>query len=285
MQGHVGKPGDGGNNSTIADAPEGKTRDLAAKAASFGTNQLIDILGADLFLFTLRLTMQAQTKNAHTVQPNTTSSNLSYGDHWTVVIWVLAFAAIVAGAYLLQFGSAKFSAEPEHWGQLGDYFGGLLNPAVALAALMLLAWSISLQRKELLETRRQLEIAATAQHQQVRLSALTGLVNALTEELHMHRAHLQYLTSQIGQQKVSYESFTQRAVANSLSQAERIMAQTMAPGIDTLFPILDLDGNTLSAKKALVKVAALNKRVDEVTLQRFRHQDAILKMLETSSGS
>jgi ParB family chromosome partitioning protein len=39
LQGRVGRPGNGGKNSTIADSPEGKTRDLAAKAAGFGNGK------------------------------------------------------------------------------------------------------------------------------------------------------------------------------------------------------------------------------------------------------
>lgn len=72
-------------------------------------------------------------------------------------------------------------------GQMGDYFGGLVNPVVSLAALALLAWSIRIQKQELAETRKALEESASAQQAQakasmdsVRLAALTAMHDVLS---------------------------------------------------------------------------------------------------------
>lgn len=62
-------------------------------------------------------------------------------------IQLTAIAAIlVAVLYAIQFANTGIGG-PERWAQFGDYFGGLMNPIVALAALWLLAANLSELRK------------------------------------------------------------------------------------------------------------------------------------------
>jgi hypothetical protein len=59
----------------------------------------------------------------------------------------------------LQFGEYR-SERQEHWGQFGDYVGGVLNPFVALFALIMLIVSVRLQSiRNLKETRNELKAA------------------------------------------------------------------------------------------------------------------------------
>lgn len=54
----------------------------------------------------------------------------------------------VIGAYYLQFGHSlkyEIAKNPERWGQLGDYLGGLLNPALSFITLCLLIETIKVQ--------------------------------------------------------------------------------------------------------------------------------------------
>lgn len=51
----------------------------------------------------------------------------------------------------------------QHWGPVGDFFGGILNPIFALFAFYWLTYSVRLQIKELKETREELKKAAAAQ--------------------------------------------------------------------------------------------------------------------------
>lgn len=70
-------------------------------------------------------------------------------------------AALVALGYVLQFYvrlHRSISTDPAVWGQLGDYVGGLLNPVIALGALLLLAVGIRIQNETLHETKRQLAL-------------------------------------------------------------------------------------------------------------------------------
>lgn len=65
------------------------------------------------------------------------------GGYASVVVFagvIVGFTAVVAGGATVGFGQL---------GAFGDFVGGLLNPAVALAALLVLVHSVQLQRREL----------------------------------------------------------------------------------------------------------------------------------------
>ena len=65
----------------------------------------------------------------------------------------------IAGFYLVWFiviHGRPLSADPESWGQFGDYIGGLANPLIALFALLFLARGVQLQDRTLKVTRQEL---------------------------------------------------------------------------------------------------------------------------------
>ncbi|MBC3456912.1 hypothetical protein [Pseudomonas mosselii] len=51
------------------------------------------------------------------------------------------------------------SDSPEQWGQLGDYFGGLLNPVLSFISLVLLIKSLTLQNEANIELRDEVRAA------------------------------------------------------------------------------------------------------------------------------
>ncbi len=60
----------------------------------------------------------------------------------------LAAVFLVTSLYAIEFAQSGLGG-PESWAQFGDYFGGILNPVVALAALFLLVENLKISRKEL----------------------------------------------------------------------------------------------------------------------------------------
>lgn len=66
-------------------------------------------------------------------------------------------------AYVSKFSGNGFSDEPEQWGQMGDFFGGLLNPILAFASFMALLYTIRIQSEELRLTREELAKSSDAQ--------------------------------------------------------------------------------------------------------------------------
>jgi uncharacterized membrane protein len=72
-----------------------------------------------------------------------------------VIALVLIVAAVaiipVVVLFCIQFSGPEFelARDVSEWGQVGDYFGGMLNPAIAFAALLAVVYAVYLQRVEL----------------------------------------------------------------------------------------------------------------------------------------
>lgn len=90
------------------------------------------------------------------------------------------------------------------FGQFGDFIGGMLNPVVAFAALYWLTRSILLQKQELTETRRALDITAQEQTKQtqfalagMRLQGLNAMISSILTEVQVQRGQIEFLVGQI----------------------------------------------------------------------------------------
>lgn len=66
-------------------------------------------------------------------------------------IFVFALLAVVifVGLYIAYFHNQPISTSTGTWGQLGDYFGGTLNPVFGFLSVMALLAALAVQRKEL----------------------------------------------------------------------------------------------------------------------------------------
>lgn len=74
-------------------------------------------------------------------------------------ITVAAFALIAILIFILNFHDQNFSQKIEHWGQFGDFMGGVINPAIGLATVVLIIQTIKFQRKELQASIKELRSA------------------------------------------------------------------------------------------------------------------------------
>jgi len=96
-----------------------------------------------------------------------------------VVTTVLCLIVLVViGFYIVNFHNG-LSVENGVWGTFGDYFGGILNPVIAAFAFYLIAKTYELQKSELKATRDLLKISTDAQQTQIKLAALTSLLNSI----------------------------------------------------------------------------------------------------------
>lgn len=106
----------------------------------------------------------------------------TYGSKdWSTIVVCVAFGVVVGGTISPVFTNVLntgWGASFETNGQIGDFFGGVLNPVIALLALIWLRRGVSFQETELAETRASLADAAMAQQTQVQISALTALIQA-----------------------------------------------------------------------------------------------------------
>lgn len=123
---------------------------------------------------------------------------------WGIGIYVLLNIAIYFGWFKI-VNKFELALNAEVWGQAGDFFGGILNPVVALAAFFWLTKGVRLQKEELADTRAALDAARVAQEQQaansgvsLRLEALTSLINSNAAEINFRITEMQFLASQLG---------------------------------------------------------------------------------------
>lgn len=80
-----------------------------------------------------------------------------------VMLWVLAIAlviiVVIAVAYFAFFLSPPLSIDPATLGQAGDFFGGLLNPALSFLSVFALLVALVIQTRELKLSREALKVS------------------------------------------------------------------------------------------------------------------------------
>jgi hypothetical protein len=118
----------------------------------------------------------------------------------SVPIWLyVAFGLVTTTAvvsiamHVKQFGIAP-AVDHDIWGQFGDFVGGILNPMVSFAALVLLARTYLLQRQEMADTSAALQNQARsfeAQRREARFFDLLRLYqDTLNQFVKLLRAQL-----------------------------------------------------------------------------------------------
>lgn len=78
----------------------------------------------------------------------------------SVILGLLSFPLI---SYVANFYSNPVSASAAEWGQMGDFFGGMLNPILAFASFIALLYTIRIQSEELRLTREEFKKSTDAQ--------------------------------------------------------------------------------------------------------------------------
>lgn len=71
---------------------------------------------------------------------------------------IVSVMLLVVAAYVFRFQNHP-AGDPDAWGQFGDYFGGLLNPALGSFSVLALIYTVYLQTKTLEATREQLNVS------------------------------------------------------------------------------------------------------------------------------
>lgn len=94
--------------------------------------------------------MEAQTKKTET-QPEVKLV-------MKVALAIASVMLLAVAAYVFRFHNHP-AGDPDAWGQFGDYFGGLLNPALGSFSVLALIYTVYLQTKTLEATREQLDVS------------------------------------------------------------------------------------------------------------------------------
>lgn len=77
-------------------------------------------------------------------------------------LFVFVFAILIVLAFAFKFAKHPISDSIGDWGTFGDYVGGLLNPVVGLATVLLVIISIVTQQKELRASLKEMQSANEA---------------------------------------------------------------------------------------------------------------------------
>lgn len=77
----------------------------------------------------------------------------------TALIVGVIFFILVITSYIWNFQESPISGDPSHWGVLGDFVGGIVNPLLGLVTIWLLTVSLR-QNNEMLDQARA-ELKAT----------------------------------------------------------------------------------------------------------------------------
>lgn len=110
------------------------------------------------------------------------------------MFYILGFAVLLLLVYFLWFGGAlsqPLSEKTGTWGAFGDFFGGIMNPVVALFATYWLINSIRLQQGELADTRQALQEATINQASMAKTSKTTAILESLSSRLSSINIELQ----------------------------------------------------------------------------------------------
>lgn len=112
------------------------------------------------------------TDNRHLQDINEDESWLNRLPTAVGVIMVLLLVA-----YGLTFSQLPVNGNPSAWGTFGDYMGGLLNPIISLFTLIVAVRVWTLQKNELLETRKAVEEQGKTAEQQRQEQRFFDLLN------------------------------------------------------------------------------------------------------------
>ena len=108
------------------------------------------------------------------------------GNYNKYIISALVVAIFVAGFYCINFFGNGLSKIPSDWGVLGDYVGGILNPALAFITIVLLVHTIKQQHIAIKQTATALQQSEKALNQskaELKLSRQALIDNAKALEL------------------------------------------------------------------------------------------------------
>lgn len=162
---------------------------------------------------------------------NNTDDSLSNKALWPkwpldlVLFFAMAVAGIAVVIYLLQFWSPSFSSNLEHWGQTGDFFGGLLNPAISFATLVVAFAVWKSQKEELYQTKIAIEEQAKTAEQQRREQRFFDLMNIYYQTTNALR-----FDQRLYRHEQPLPSYGKKAIQEWLSQGSSLWAFTEERG-------------------------------------------------------
>jgi len=171
-----------------------------------------------------------------------------------VIYIILGIILFVVGFYLYKFHYGLSNVNGD-WGTFGDYIGGILNPVIAAFAFYLIAKTYELQKRELEATRSLLGVSTKAQKDQIKLAALTALLNSNLTSISLLKSEKVEVLKTISLDYQSSEKvFRSKAVDSQSSEYLELLGQleknTYDQSYDAIMTVREIDNeiNKLTKK-------------------------------------
>ena len=108
-------------------------------------------------------------------------------ESYPAVYCAIAMAVVAGGFYVFQFGWVP-SVNHTRWGEFGDYIGGVLNPGLALIAIVILLRTLHLQRTEFQLQRIELTKSVKVLAEQAESLRVQNFERAFFEMIRLHHS-------------------------------------------------------------------------------------------------
>lgn len=109
---------------------------------------------------------------------------------------VVSISCVIA-VYIIKFHGNSISSDPEQWGQIGDYFGGLLNPIISFTTLIFLIKAYYSQRQELEDTKIALIDTAEYNRKQTAMMNTSIKISKLNAHIDLCHKEIGYIQDEI----------------------------------------------------------------------------------------
>jgi large-conductance mechanosensitive channel len=173
---------------------------------------------------------------------------------WALAILV-GIGLVIVGFYFFNFNShilknegwwkvfQNLSADTGNWGTFGDYVGGILNPVIAAFAFYLIAKTFELQKRELKQS-------TDALNDQVKLAALTALLNSNLTKISMLESEKISLLQGIVPKPKDPVNYLQSDIYRARQMFEQITGEGTPEGkIKARFEMIELEISDLTENK------------------------------------
>lgn len=181
-----------------------------------------------------------------------------------LILAVYIIGALALGAYVVHFAFVhhlRISSDPGDWGTLGDYFGGLLNPVVSFATLVVAYAVWKQQKEELKATKEALEEQAKTAEQQRQEQRFFDLLRVYNQTLDSY---------------TSADAFNRRelrgkeAISEALNRSRQYLKETLKLGF----------GQTLENEELTPEYVSSRLKAER-HLQRFNaYMRVVFRLLE-----
>ncbi len=194
-----------------------------------------------------------------------------------MIFAIYGFALVLmAGFYIKKFGFS-LSAEHDHWGQFGDFFGGILNPLASFFTLLVAVLVWNLQKKELSATRAllntQLDANQQQRYEQVFLDLLKRAETLLQElaQAQQFSVALQVVSDSINKIQETGQGFGFNAVyyaksTNDIDTKIKPVSNFLRQWIGLHYSALDLLHKKIADKSLWQDIYRSNIGQDQITL-------------------